>query len=127
MTEYELIDANISYAGEAAEAIAMYFSIVSAYLVMCYLVGAKLTRQQAVLVSGLFVLTASYLVMSITVWLTRSSEFVIELQQLNPERVFFNGPLLLTATPLLFGFGILASLKFMWDVRHPKNNSDDSE
>ncbi len=121
MTEYELIDAIASFNTSAVTALGVYLTLTSGYLVVAYLVGEKLTRSQVLIVSCLYLASASFFVFAITVWLQRSSEFVAELEALNPTRDFSNNLLIPIVVGGISALGIAACLKFMWDVRHPRD------
>ena len=51
MTEFEIGEALTSNMGIVLEALSIYLTITSAYLVVAYLVGDKLARSQVVVVS----------------------------------------------------------------------------
>lgn len=96
-----------------------YFSTVSAYLIVSYLVGKSLNRSQIILVSGLFCIMALY-----WTWGVVSFFYIAEdAQALAGETRFIEliRPSLASIPVLLIG--IVASLKFMWDVRRDKGSS----
>ena len=120
MTEYELAYLLGSVSGDSLVFIPLFVSLVSGYLVVAWLVGARLTNSQLYLVNSLFVGMISLLGFA---WFTRvrvALSYQKELLQLNPERVELVGPWLVPAVSIL-SFAVLVScLKFMWDVRHPE-------
>lgn len=120
MTEYELVDALASFNSGAGTWSAMYFTILSAYLVAAYLVGSQLNRSQMVIISGAFVVAASMCCFVAVSHTLRSLEFANEVRLLNPNRDFAVKPWVPLAWGSLLGAGIVIGLKFMWDVRHPK-------
>ena len=50
----------------------------------------------------------------------RILEFTSELRELNPQREFAVNETVLYSIAFILFAGILVSLKFMWDIRHPK-------
>ena len=117
MTEYEIYDLILTHQAGVNAALAIYLSLVSAYLVIAFFVGKQLNRSQAVTVSALFVVAA---LMFVGVMYVRSREIFRLSAQL--ETISESAPAMLPVygAPvffvLLFG-GVVASLKFMWDVR----------
>ena len=101
--------------GGANGAMTLYLTVTSGYLLVAYLAGKELTRLQAAIITCLYV-----------VFTTANTLAVIS---------FFNAAIHYAHTygagrmPLwppytvgtAFFLGILACLKFMWDVRHPKS------
>ena len=65
MTEYELVDAANSTLSLFLSTILAYLTIVSAYLIAAFMSGDKLTRQQFIVISVLFVFAASLVVWSV--------------------------------------------------------------
>ncbi|MEP5570046.1 MAG: hypothetical protein ABJN62_19555 [Halioglobus sp.] len=98
----------------------MYLSVVSGYLVVAYLVGAKLDRFQTSFISCVFVMFALYPLWGVVEYWTSAEEArqaLIELKAL--EKVELNHLGINAAIPALpMGLlGIAGSLVFMWDVR----------
>jgi hypothetical protein len=123
MTEYELYEVLHNSFDTLWESSQMYFTLVSAYLVVAYLVGDKLTGKQNVIVTTLYIV---WIVGVINTQITsgtgaiRISKAISLLDTVSYER--------LTIEPLVFGVytftavmigGVFASLYFMWTVRHP--------
>lgn len=121
MTEAELIESWALFLANSQSAMTLYLSILSGYLVIAYLVGNKLSRMQAGLISTLFFFATGYCTAILTTWWQRALEFANEASAINPERVVSNFQGFVYVTGGLFSLGILACLYFMWDVRHPKN------
>ena len=119
MTEAELVSAAQALWANVIALIAILISVVSAYLVIAYLVGSKLTHSQAVIVNTLYVLVSVFLVWAMFVLAQRGIEVAALAIDLSTQRDL--GPTSNVARALVAMFGVcsLASLKFMWDVRHP--------
>jgi len=98
-------------------------TLMSGYLVVAYLVGAKLTRPQVSIVNSLYILSALSVVMchwqyNYNAMLARhhAEAYVPDLFGLTTRTEIFAVPLGLS----LINIGlIIASLYFMWSIRHP--------
>ena len=120
MTEYELVDVLISYNTAAMSALALYLTTVSGYLIVAYLAGKNLTASQTVIVSVLFIVFALFFGYGAVGYLRRGLLMADELRTINPGEFFGVAPWLVFLAAGLCFAGILASLRFMWDIRHPK-------
>ncbi len=121
MTEYELADLAINAQGTLTPVVSLLVTVLTGYLIVAWLAGDRLTRSQVILVSVLFVTIETIVLYS---WFTRWAIVTIyyaELHAQNPSK--YSGVPQWAATLFvgLFVLAILASLKFMWDVRHPKS------
>ena len=119
MTQAEIWEISTNYQSLALTAIALYLTTVSSYLVVVYLVGEKLTRYLALLVSGLFVIFGGLFTYAAIGYLTRSLEFITMLGAYTDSAIRMN-PMVPAMTAILEIIGIFASLFYMWSVRHPK-------
>ena len=122
MTEYELVDAMTSIGSNLVQGQALTISLISAYMIVAYSVGAHLTRFQAAFISILLVLFAFVGFQGQNYMLGESLRYAAQLNEMRggTPRGELVGPLA-TATVLglrLFIFG--GALTFMWRVRHPK-------
>ena len=120
MTEYELIDAIASFNSNMYSWATFYVTALSAYLVTAYILGAKLTRSQTIIVNTCFVAFSTLGILAVMGSGMRCLEFVAEVQAINPERDFALTPGLLWVIVSIMLLGIFVCLKFMWDIRHPK-------
>ena len=120
MTESELVEAWGLFLGNSQTGLGLYLSILSGYLIIAYLVGAKLTRLQVWIVTTLFIWSSASVSLWFAAWWGRALEFALEAKKLNPERQVDNSPEALLVFTLMLWGGIVASLFFMWSVRHPK-------
>ncbi len=120
MTEYELIDLIFSAVNGAATVNVFIFTIISAYLVMAWLVGDRLTTAQVTMMNLLYLCTAPMMIWG---WLGRylaALELQNALLMLNPEVPSGISLYVIIGTPTVWCLLILGSVKFMWDIRHPK-------
>jgi len=120
VTEYELIDLIFSAVNGAATVNVFIFTIISAYLVMAWLVGDKLTTAQVTMMNLLYLCTAPMMIWG---WLGRylaALELQNALLMLNPEVPSGISLYVIIGAPTVWSLLILGSGKFMWDIRHPK-------
>jgi hypothetical protein len=120
VTEYELIDALGTYSSGMQSWTAMYFSGVSAFLITAYVVGKRLTTMQTTVISAAFTLLAFNSVGGYYGLGIRLVECTDELRELRPGNIYVASEIGVSIYTLLFLIGIVASPKFMWDIRHPK-------
>ena len=120
MTEYELIDSLNSTMTLWVSSFMAYVTFLSAYLVVAYLVGKELTRQQCIIISTLFCFSAGLAMFAIWGVGTRVVYTAQALNLANPTYPIAIGTGYREALFICCALGVLASLKFMRDVRHPK-------
>lgn len=118
MSEYELADLVRSISADSLVFLPMLLSVVSGYLVVAWVVGARLTLAQVSLVNTLFL---SVVTMFCFGWVNRVQLALVyqsELLDLNPARHELIGPWLVPATLAYVSITAIACIKFMWDIRH---------
>jgi hypothetical protein len=120
MEGIELVEAAGTYYGLGVDLLTLYMSVTSGYLIVAYLIGDKLTKSQTTIVNTLYIVMSSLTTYGVTVWITRGAYFALQ-----PSAIEVGMPLHATyLAPAMIGIfmtgGIVACLKFMWDVRHPK-------
>jgi len=120
MTEYELEDLLTSTTLAGVEVFGLYLTVLASYLVAAYLAGRQLTTLQATTVSVLFVFGASLSAYTNFAYLARTIPFADSLELIHPDRIYGAQPLAQRAVFILEMLGIIACLRFMWDIRHPK-------
>jgi len=119
MTEYELQELAFTAGGLGINFSALLITLISSYLVVAYVVGNDLTRPQVTLVNVLFLFTSSLFLYGSVSSFVKQLSIVEKLRILNPEDYFPSTPLVVIAVTGIFLLIILASLHFMWSVRHP--------
>ena len=121
MTESELIEAVTSYFDIGIAALTLYVTICSGYLIVAYMVGGNLTNSQAFIVSTLYCFVAGVTTFAFRTWSQRSFDYLAfqESSGLSSIDLGTFRPLATVLTTIMFA-GVVACLKFMWDVRHPK-------
>jgi hypothetical protein len=120
MTEAELWELNAIYISSSIDAAGMYLTVTFAYIAAAYFVGAKLTRLQVSLISGLYVFAASSATAGCVLFLRRSVTF----QEMLAPRAEAYGRELIASLGFWSGYmgailsvGVFVSLYFMYDVR----------
>ena len=124
MTEYELGEMLYNTYDGLWQGSQMYFTLVSAYLVVAYLVGAKLNRVQNLIVTGLYFVWTLGIIQS--QYSTSVQMIGITDQLLSSNASFLSVDVGAQTQAGVYSFlavqllGLLASGYFMWSVRHPK-------
>ena len=116
----ELVEATTLYYGLAVDVLSFYMTVTSGFLIVAYLAGSKLSRPQVFIISTLYIGMAALAAYAATVWVLRGYFFAyqqLEMDDSIPIYATYGIPYCLGL--FLFG-GIIACMKFMWDVRHPK-------
>jgi len=122
MTEAELVEAITSYFDIAVSGMALYLTACSGYLIVAYLVGSKLTRSQNFIILSLFCFMASVMTYAFYSWTHRAFGYLEAQVSLQTKVVDLTPmPVLSKVLTIILALGIFACLKFMWDVRHPKD------
>jgi hypothetical protein len=121
MTEAELVEALTSYHDLLFNVLSIYLTVTSGYLAVAYVVGDKLTTHQVVVISVLYLFFALVSTWGAFGYAMRGIDYVEPLQVLNPDQMYYGHPAAAALTALLLLGGILASLSFMWSIRHPRS------
>ena len=120
LTAYELIDLAASMYANSATMYAILLTIVSGYLVVAYIAGAKLKRGQVVIVNALFLITCLTTIAALASFSQVAQEFAmagVEARGREGSLASYFSSYFIFAIDFLI---IISCLKFMWDVRHPK-------
>lgn len=125
MTDHELVDAIASFNSNMHFWATLYIALLSAYLVTAYKAGANLSKSQTMIINTGCIIFAGTQIVGVRASGMRSLEFAAELQAINPEREFALTPIVLWVVALIMLIGILACLKFTWDIRHPTHQRVD--
>lgn len=120
MTEAELLEVSANITEAVISTVTLYLSVVSAYLVVAYIVGKQLSTFQVTVINVLFVVFAMSFVMGIQTGFANLYSLSKEILDFRPEWAVYTSPLMNRALFVLDVGGILASLIFMWNVRHPR-------
>ena len=101
--------------------ITLLITLVSGYLVVAFAVGFRLTRQQVIIVNSIYLLMTMFLLWGTVAMVGKAHGFEViaysmagkEFDEFVPRGDIAN------SIAIIFGIAIVASLKFMWDIRHP--------
>ena len=120
MTEFELVESIGIFISNSLSSISVYLTILSAYLVAAFIAGNRLTRSQVVVINTLFVTGALIFTYSTIGLLLRQSYFASKLVEIQTDTWLAGTAPMAQIIGIVQLGGIIACLKFMWDVRHPK-------
>ena len=122
MTEFELEYLLTETGLASVEAFGMYVTVTVAYLVAAYTTGKDLSKSQIFVVNTLFIISAAVMTWATVGYITRAIPFADALELIHPDRRYAMQPFIQITLIILQLSGILDSLKFMWDIRHPKTD-----
>lgn len=120
MSEAELIESMTEYFGLNADMLSIYLTVTSGYLIVAYLAGRNLTRSQLIIISGLYLVFAGATTYLAVGYGMRGIHYAEILRSQSPSTPLYSTDLIPAAIAFVLLGGIVASLKFMWDTRHPK-------
>ena len=126
MTEAEFVELIHNAVSFFMTSFTIWLSIVSAYLIAAYAVGRKLTAVHTVIIGILYIVCSSLFTALTLLFTTRISHMLQAKVEMFPNGVWpvrydalFTQYALLGLAFIMVG-GIVASLYFMWSIRHPK-------
>jgi hypothetical protein len=122
MTESELVEASSSYFDLSIQVLSFYMTVTSGYLIVAFLAGAKLTRPQMSIISTLYIFMTVVGTYAAFAWMSRGTQYVLKLEALESSGAVYANPALPFIVSAILMGGIVASLVFMWGVRHPKTH-----
>jgi len=100
--------------GGANGAMTLYLTVTSGYLLVAYLAGKELTRLQAAIITCLYMGFTATNTLAVISFFNAAIHYG---HTYGTGRMPLWPPYIVGT---MFFLGILACLKFMWDVRHPK-------
>ncbi|MFT4815647.1 MAG: hypothetical protein ACI9IQ_001140 [Cyclobacteriaceae bacterium] len=117
MTEFETAELTFSLLGYAMTAMALYFTIVSGYLIIAYMVGEELSKSQMFIVSSLFGVFALILAYA-------SYSFFAEASNVGNRASSSIEYWLPSVIGIAESAGIIAAFRFMFDIRKKSSITD---
>ena len=120
MTEFELRELLATNSFAAVEVFVFWTTAVTGYLVVAYLAGRQLTTTQSITISVLFVFVSLMAVWSSFAYMARAIEIADMLELVHPDKFYGAQPITQSGMVIVQTLGIMACVKFMWDIRHPK-------
>lgn len=120
MTEVEAFEFTAVYIANAHTALTLYISFTFSYLVTAYIVGIKLTNFQVMVASFLYLFASGSAVLSMLGNIEWMGIAIEHSGALAPKGMIQSQEFWELYLGALTIFGMLISLYFMWNVRHPK-------
>ncbi|MEZ5572257.1 MAG: hypothetical protein R3E64_09550 [Halioglobus sp.] len=115
MTESEFLEALNLHAANAITSSSVFLTYVFGFVTAAYFVGQKLSRNQTIIVSVLYVIACGFWLTSALTHADSFATLVAANQEYVPSRFWFlPWPLLAVVSGLVV---VVASLYFMYDVR----------
>jgi len=108
--------------GNAVALTALFVTITSRYLVVAFVAGKKLLRSQVGIITTLYLLLSIFVLWATLNTVSRAADFENIAHGLASGELaqFTSKDDAGLAIVMIFAVCLVASLKFMWDVRHPK-------
>ncbi len=120
MTEGEALEVAGIFAGNAITSFTVYVTFTMAYLVAAYYAGLRLTPFQSITVSALYLFASFAPMLSLVTNILVYGE-AMDLTDIGRNSpLFTSGIVWAVGMTFLMSIGMLISLYFMWQVRHPK-------
>ena len=119
MTEGELIQAAQATWANVITLTTVEMTLLSGYIIIAYLAGRELDRSQVTIVNTLYLLLSLFVLMGIYTLAVRATEMAALSIEISERRELGPQLWLPIGVVVIFTFCITASMKFMWDVRHP--------
>ena len=120
MTEFDTIELVAISAANSFTAFTIFISFTFGFLVTAFFVGSKLTRFQALAATGMYLASAGSMALASVIWLQVLFAAKKSNTTLMDTIPLMNGDAWVSGMSVVFVLGVLISLYFMWDVRHPK-------
>jgi hypothetical protein len=120
MTEYEYADVIATYSSNAGAFLAVYLTVVTGYLITAFMAGSRLSSLQVTILSIGFIVAAgvlTYATYGAGMTQVYYTQMLLDLAEGSPQAA--TSAVIKTLGSLMLG-GLLSSLFFMWNVRHPK-------
>ena len=119
MSPYELADLAQSNFSNSIAVFAVLLSVITAYLVAAYVIGAELTKSQVSVLTTLFLYAVAILIWSQSAYVYWGDYFSSLTRSDGVERGLYSPK---TWLPAVVAIGnlliVVACLFFMWNVRH---------
>jgi len=123
MTEYELLDVMETINGNSITATGVYFSILTAYLLVAYIAGNQLTKYQVMFINVVFIFYNLIASMNLAMMIRTRMGLSERLIEMSGETKVVSdevGIVLISVFILMRIMLVVGAMGFMWQVRHPK-------
>ena len=118
MSEYELSELSADYLNGAMGAISLYITVVTAYLVAAFSAGKRLNSSEYLIVTVLFVLSASFFIFGSVALLSRQLYIVEKHAAIESDATVFLSKTLIMYIAAVEILAVFVRLKFMWSCLH---------
>ena len=122
MTEAELIGLSQEFWSHTISLLTVFITLLSGYLVVAYLVGKKLTFFQVSIVSVLYISLSSLVLFAVYAFTARATETAQLAMELTTQRTLGPTPSIAWGLLAICVCCTVASLIFMWNIRHSKGD-----
>ena len=120
MSEWEMLEVSQMMWGNALTVVGLLITLISGYLIAAYMAGSGMSRSQVIIINTLYVGFATFLLLSMLAFVDSATEVDVIALEISAQRSEPVKTHLAYSIAIFVIFCVLASLKFMWDVRHPK-------
>ena len=123
MTEYEILDVLATVNGNAITATGVYFSVLTAYCLVAYAVGAQLTKYQVSFINLIFLVYNLIAAFNISSMVNRQLVLSDKIAEISGSTRLISdegSALIIAVFVLLRVLLVVGALGFMWQVRHAK-------
>jgi len=120
MTEYEYAELITSYATQGGTFFTIWLTILSAYALVAFFAGEKLNFSQIVALNSLYIFSASLAIFVFSGSFRTLVYYIKQLKLLKPDSPQIMNNYGTWAITIIAILGVFATLRFMSDVRHPK-------
>ena len=123
MTEYELLDVIEAINGNSINATGVYFSVLTAYLLVAYIAGSQLTKYQAIFINIVFVFYNFIALSNLAGMINTRMGLYARLIEMSGEAKVVSDEALIAIISVFILMRLLlvvGAMGFMWQIRHPK-------
>ena len=120
MTEAKTLELFGAYGQCAQTAMTIYISITFGYLATAYFVGSQLTTIQVCTGSALYLVGVGAAFLNQVVCTQSQFKILDSVPNVLQDLTLIQGDFWLLLLSILQTLGVIASLFFMWQIRHPK-------
>lgn len=120
MSEQDLAGIISDYSSQGGSYFALWITIVSAYLIAAYMAGSRLKQSQVFILNTFYIWVSVLVIIGFYGSFNTQAHYTAELKALAPDSPQMMTYGLAITVTIASGLGIVATLKFMWDIRHPK-------
>ena len=121
MSEAELAEQVANYGGQGIAIFAVWVSVLAGYLVTAYMAGRNLERTQGLILNSTYLFVSALVIFAIFASFKVQAFYSEQLRESFPWSPQVSNIYIAIGITVATSCATLASLKFMWDIRHPKH------